>query len=315
MTVGLVQLFGGEFKIQSQVGQGTECEFTGTFLKQQSPKEHAADEQARQKLASRRVMIAVANDTSRRWLTEACQQMGMEVIVSEPGLAAARACAAEAAPPVEMALVDESLFDLAASPQDRLRAMSDLAVAKVILSTPGNAPTSAAPEAANIVATVAKPWFAEDLQRALLAAVDNLDAQTPRRPYDNVSPEKANQDIHGKESNKERSMLQCEPKEAIARLGGDDELYGEVVRRFRDEGPKVLQTLRRHLESGNADVLHRAAHSFKGLAAMSGAAAVALQAAEIERLGRQGDLQQVEPLLNTLAAAIQQANVELATYM
>jgi nitrogen-specific signal transduction histidine kinase/HPt (histidine-containing phosphotransfer) domain-containing protein len=308
MVAGLVELFGGQLKIQSQPGQGTECEFAATFLKQQSPLPADTAGNRQPALAERRVLIAVANDTSRRWLSDVCQRLGIHVIVSEPGIDAARACASKASPPPELAVVDEALMDAEASLDERLAGMAELSLPKVLLHWPKGAAASLASEA-GVLADVAKPWFEEDVQAALLAAFDKLDAPDPPHessPFDKSKalPEPA----------QEHRTMHCEPQEAIARLGGDEELYGDVVRRFREDAPTVVQQLRNLLQAGKAEMLHRTAHSFKGLAAMCGAVPVTAAAAEIERVGKLGELSDAPALLDELAIAVNQASAELAPY-
>lgn len=50
----------------------------------------------------------------------------------------------------------------------------------------------------------------------------------------------------------------------IDSLGGDLELYGEIVRLFLSHYPHEIEALQRDLASGDAERLHRTAHSLKG---------------------------------------------------
>jgi len=70
---------------------------------------------------------------------------------------------------------------------------------------------------------------------------------------------------------------------ALERLGGDRELYGELVDVFRKECPAVIEEMRRAIASGDAKTLGRGAHTLRGAASNLGAACVSEAAAETER--------------------------------
>jgi HPt (histidine-containing phosphotransfer) domain-containing protein/CheY-like chemotaxis protein len=78
----------------------------------------------------------------------------------------------------------------------------------------------------------------------------------------------------------------CEVDAAIDRLGGDVELYKDLVTRFLDDSAGTRRQLNNAVERADAKTLHRAAHSLKGLAASVGAVAVAGALAELEEFGR-----------------------------
>ena len=81
---------------------------------------------------------------------------------------------------------------------------------------------------------------------------------------------------------------ECRPEEAIARLGGMMDLYGEVVERFLTDEAGTLIKLHRATDLGDLIRARDAAHSLKGLAAMCGAVSVAGVAAAIEQVAQTG---------------------------
>jgi CheY-like chemotaxis protein len=98
---------------------------------------------------------------------------------------------------------------------------------------------------------------------------------------------------------------------ALARLGGDEELYQRLVEFFLEDAPRLLEELRRAIGQSAAPAVERAAHSLKGLAANLGAAGVVTEAQSVEQFGHAGDLssatagtdkleRQVEQLLHAL---------------
>jgi HPt (histidine-containing phosphotransfer) domain-containing protein len=106
----------------------------------------------------------------------------------------------------------------------------------------------------------------------------------------------------------------CDPAAALARLGGDEELYREVLQRFFADSPHSLARISAALDRGSGDELHRAAHSYKGLALMSGTEDIARTALALEQLGRQGQLAEAPPLLARLGQELERAQAELAPY-
>jgi HPt (histidine-containing phosphotransfer) domain-containing protein len=106
----------------------------------------------------------------------------------------------------------------------------------------------------------------------------------------------------------------CNPEAALVRLGDDRELYREVLERFFAEAPAAMLRIRGAIDKQDAPELHRAAHSFKGLAAMSGTEHVARTAAELEQFGKTNQFEQVNELFNRIQRELEVARHELAPY-
>lgn len=95
---------------------------------------------------------------------------------------------------------------------------------------------------------VSKPIQSTVLDATLANAIGQTDAALPETGAEPMSKSAAPFD---------RSAL-------IDSLGGDLELYGEIVRLFLSHYPSELATLQHDLDSGDAEKLHRTAHSLKG---------------------------------------------------
>jgi HPt (histidine-containing phosphotransfer) domain-containing protein len=106
----------------------------------------------------------------------------------------------------------------------------------------------------------------------------------------------------------------CDPRAALLRLGDDEELYREVLQRFFNDAPGFVQRIWHAIQQQRSEELHRAAHSFKGLAAMAGAENVARTAAELEGLGKAGRLDESPEFAQRLQRDLEQARVQLAPY-
>jgi len=103
--------------------------------------------------------------------------------------------------------------------------------------------------------------------------------------------------------------------DALAELIGDDpELRAELITLFNDECPRLVESIRGALDSGDAAALTHAAHTLKGSAANLGAANTREAAHGLEALGRGGDLGAGEPAWGRLQRALADLEVVLSEY-
>ena len=79
---------------------------------------------------------------------------------------------------------------------------------------------------------------------------------------------------------------------AKARMDGDESLVIDLAQFFVEDAPKLVKEIEQALEAGHADVVERAAHSLKGLAANFDAETLATTAMIVEEHGRNEDLEQ-----------------------
>ncbi|MCE9548544.1 MAG: Hpt domain-containing protein [Planctomycetia bacterium] len=75
----------------------------------------------------------------------------------------------------------------------------------------------------------------------------------------------------------------------LARLGGDEQLFNELVGFFLEDEPGLLRDLTEAVERQDFDAAERAGHSLKGLAANLGATAAARAGHEVEASAREKD--------------------------
>lgn len=92
---------------------------------------------------------------------------------------------------------------------------------------------------------------------------------------------------------------------ALERLGGDEELLREVAGLFLDEYPLLMGEIRQAALSRDAESLQRAAHSMKGSVSNFGAAGVYQAAFALEKKGRAGDLDDLNPCIDLLESALE----------
>jgi PAS domain S-box-containing protein len=83
-----------------------------------------------------------------------------------------------------------------------------------------------------------------------------------------------------------------DPRPLLRRLNDDSDLFRELIHLFQEDCPRMLETLRAALESGNAESVEHAAHQLKGSVSNFSAVDVVQAAQNLELLGRHGDLRE-----------------------
>jgi two-component system sensor histidine kinase/response regulator len=87
---------------------------------------------------------------------------------------------------------------------------------------------------------------------------------------------------------------------ALRRFGGDKEFFKEMLEEFFNYAPKQLEKLVEAIETGDAKMVEREAHSIKGAAGNLGAKTFADLALQLEILGRTKDLAKAKELIGNL---------------
>lgn len=99
---------------------------------------------------------------------------------------------------------------------------------------------------------------------------------------------------------------------ALRRLGGDEELFRQMIQFFAEDSPGLLEEIEVGLRDRNAELVMRSAHSLKGLAANFGGQATIDAAKHLEDVGRGGNLTGAEAALETLRNEVVRLNEALA---
>ena len=98
------------------------------------------------------------------------------------------------------------------------------------------------------------------------------------------------------------------------RLGGNEQLFYDLVRFFLEDAPVVLAELGTALTSNDAKGVERAAHSLKGLIANFGAKEATTLAAELQRFGRDQRLVEGQHVYQRLETEVNLLRRELEGY-
>ena len=100
--------------------------------------------------------------------------------------------------------------------------------------------------------------------------------------------------------------------EALDRLEGDTELWGEIRDIWLEDIDALIQAVVKARESQSADGLRRAAHALKGASANVGATRVAAISKRIELLALAANWEELTQLVTTLQSEVEEAKDQLA---
>ncbi|MFO0733854.1 MAG: Hpt domain-containing protein, partial [Nitrospiraceae bacterium] len=92
----------------------------------------------------------------------------------------------------------------------------------------------------------------------------------------------------------------------LANLGGDTDLFEQLLRLFLDRQSMMMAEIRTAVERADASLLERAAHTMKGTAANLCAPDVVLVASQLEAIGRLGSLTDAAGLYSQLDRRVRQ---------
>jgi two-component system, sensor histidine kinase and response regulator len=98
---------------------------------------------------------------------------------------------------------------------------------------------------------------------------------------------------------------------ALQRIDGDRELLAQIAQLFRDECPNTIEAIRAAILQENRTALERQAHSLKGSSSNLGAVAVSKAAGQLERVARNGEMQQAREEFKILEVEVDRMMCEL----
>jgi signal transduction histidine kinase/CheY-like chemotaxis protein len=237
--------------------------------------------------ATKRLQILIAEDTdvNRELVTELLHKRGHSVVAVEDGRAAIAALSQKR---FDVVLMDEQMPRMDGLEATRTIRQMERASGKhqIIIGVTGN---------------VAE----EDKQRRIEAGMDGY----LTKPFD---MHVLFQIIEARSSggrvvapSQSPAAESAPPAEDVAAhlertTGGNKKLAQSLVKSFLADAPKKLSDIRRAVEQKNAAKLARAAHSFKGSAAIFGPSNAVAAARNLEALGKSGGLTGAEKELRAL---------------
>jgi len=106
-----------------------------------------------------------------------------------------------------------------------------------------------------------------------------------------------------------------DPRPLLHRLSEDVALCRELINLFQMDAPRLLQTIRAAVETGDAESVERTTHLLKGCASNFAAAEVVRAAQQLEDLGRQGDLREAGDAYRVLEQSLQRFHTALNDWL
>lgn len=126
----------------------------------------------------------------------------------------------------------------------------------------------------------------------------------------------AEHEAHHRGEDAERPAREAAPvydrATALARLNGHLGLFGDLVRFYHEDGPRLLAQIYSALNEGDAMRARRAAHSLAGLSATFDARQAVDSALKVESLAKDGDIPGAESAFKRLEQEILRLNQALA---
>ena len=107
-------------------------------------------------------------------------------------------------------------------------------------------------------------------------------------------------------------MALWNPDQALASMGGDDQVLQEMIRLFQVVAPQLMTELRDALDRGDAETAHRHAHTIKNNVGMFGAQMAAQAAWKLESLIKDGELGPAQEAYATLKDLVERLQSALA---
>lgn len=98
---------------------------------------------------------------------------------------------------------------------------------------------------------------------------------------------------------------------ALSRVGGDMELLQEIAQLFLDDSARMLADIESAVQARDAKNLDRSAHTLKGCVLNFGAQRLYEAALALERMGRNGQLRDVDPAFRSLREELHRLEADL----
>ena len=288
----LVQLMGGEIRVESKQGEGSDFRFfvrVRSAFRDINDKWEEQDETTFRGLSPLRILLAEDNPINQKVVAKILDRHDHQVVMVENGRQALEKLSWES---FDLVLMDVQMPEM--DGLEATRRIRDGVEQKIDRHIP-------------IIALTAHAMKG-DREQFLAVGMDDYVS----KPIDaDLLLEKIHR--RGKRTVPENGTLDHSPQilnvaEVMRRLGDDHELFREVLGEFRSYADRNLAEIAQAMEKGPEKETIRRIHSLKGAAANLGAERLALIAAQCESAAKQGRQQELTelwpPLRRDFAAAV-----------
>jgi PAS domain S-box-containing protein len=294
----LVQMSGGEMKVESRTGFGSRFSFT--IQLQTAPEEAPFATGTLRKspsLAGLRVLVAEDNPINQKVLLQMLERQGCLVTIVGNGRTAVSVSAHQDFDVLLMDIQMPELDGVSAAKEIRLREQkSGQHLSIIALTANAMAGERERCTRAGMDDYLTKPLQTKLLYEALrkltvVAADDNEPAE----------PDSVPSGFGG-----------FQWKELLNRCGDDAELALELLGMFHDQWPDTFNQLQTALNEQDAPTLEEVAHKLKGSAATLTASEMALHAETLQQMGQHAELGNAQQTLDKLTESYKQLKLEIA---
>ena len=300
----LVGIMGGEMRVHSKLGTGTEFTFTSRFGKsmvRQKPVriKGFSKEQAKELLWGKRLLLVEDNEINSQVASELLEHVGVQVSVADNGEKAVLMATRGA--------FDGILMDL------HMPVMDGLAATRKIRK-------ETAPSDIPILAMTASV-MAGDRERCLEAGMNDHIAKPiqPTNLYETlirwIGPEaSSNQSLdnmaaleHKNESsiNDFPSLDGVDVKTGLKYVNGDWNFYLKVLKNIHKRYRDIVEQIQTETDSGSLDAARRLAHTFKGVSGTMGAKELQKRSFDLESAFENKEIDRIPELLDALSQEVE----------
>ena len=100
-------------------------------------------------------------------------------------------------------------------------------------------------------------------------------------------------------------------EDALEKVGGDKEILEEILVVFSETYPDQLSELKNAIDSGDAPIVERAAHTLKGSVGAFSAKKALETAFQLETMGRDGKLEEAATVYSKLEQEVEELDAAL----
>lgn len=279
----LVELMGGEIRMESQAGQGSTCTFTCRLERcpdREIPRllsPAPSSSQIQDGLKGKRILLVEDHPVNRDLACEILQQAGMEVDTAFNGLDALETLRSHRGSPYDAVLMDIQMpvmdgYEATSEirKEDRFKALPILAMTANVMGE-----DIIRARACGMNGHIPKPIDQKQLFALLLEHITGEKQGLPPDPAPLPLPSR-HQGIP--------PIAGVDVKTGLARLAFNEQIYLKLLTRFTERFKDTAEDIRGALLKEDRTLAIRLAHTLKGLAATIGADTLADRAAELESL-------------------------------
>jgi signal transduction histidine kinase/HPt (histidine-containing phosphotransfer) domain-containing protein len=307
----LVELMGGEVGFASAPAQGSTFWFTVRMDKALSshpvaptisklvPGHTLVEEQTKSKV---RILLVEDYIINQGVAVRQLKKLGYNAQVVDDGVAALKA--------LDLHSYDVVLMDCQMPELDGYEATAEIRRREAAITGGGHTP---------IIAMTANAMVG-DREKCIAAGMDDyiakpIEADDLRRVLERWSPTSLNQAVENLSAAAQETLLPVDKARLLDAVGDEGRIPAEFVDFYRSQMSEELHRLRTAIRSGSAEEVTQVAHGCAGMNANCGMLAVVGPLHELERMAREGNLNDAEVIANQVNVGFERIHLFLTAML